>query len=136
VPLEVDHGRYYSTGKVSDPASLGLHERSFAVTLPFQRRTTVAAGQDEVYLGHPEAKAYLRINTQLLTLELEVGGDGAKLKIGAGATRGGARLDDEVTTSAAFNTWKDAVTAATAVPPMLGTLIGKISTASGKVDIE
>lgn len=135
LPLEQDHGNYFASGKIADPASPGLHERSFAVSLPFQKRKKVEAGEGQLYLGSAAGKMWLKMHAKQAWLEIEVGGDGAQIRIGFGAVLAAARATDPVGISGQMATWVSAVTAATFVAPLVGTTIGTITSGSDKTVI-
>lgn len=67
------------------------------------------------------------------TGSIGLGGDTPAL---GGAGKALARTEDPVTTSAAFDTWQAAVSAAVPVTPMAGTLIGIVQGSSQKVTAE
>jgi hypothetical protein len=137
LPLESDHANFLKSGKISDPATPRVHDRGLAVSLPFAFKKALAAAAGEIYLGHAGKSLYLKINRNTLVLELEVAGVGAKIKIGKGALKGAARLDDPVVMSGALMTYLTNLSAA--VPfaaPVPNMTIGTISGASGKVVIE
>jgi hypothetical protein len=134
LPLETDHTAFFASGKLSDPATPRLHDRALAVSLPFRVAKAVAAGEGDIYLGHPGKGLHLRINRDALLLELEVAGVGAKIRLGKAAVLGVARTTDAVGLSAAMQTWVTAVTVATAVPALIGTQVGVITGGSSIVE--
>jgi len=134
IPLETDHANFYASGKLSDPASPRVHERALAVSAPLRFLKAVAAGEGDVYLGHPGKGLHLRINRDALLLELQVAGVGAKIRLGKAATLGVARKTDAVGLSPAMATWVTAVTGVTLVPPLVGTQVGVITGGSTLVE--
>lgn len=136
VPLETDHNAFWKTGKVSDPTTPALHERSFAVSLTFRRKKQIAALEGQAYFGRPASGMHLRFDYKQKYAELEVSGEGAKIRIGFGAFRGGARKGDLIKLSPAMATWMSNVSGGVPVAPLVGDIIGEIETASEKVDIE
>jgi hypothetical protein len=136
VPLEADHSGWWKSQKVSDPTTPALHERSFAVSLTFKRKKQIAAMAGQAYFGRPESGMHLRFDYKQKYAELEVTGEGAKIKIGFGAVQGAARKGDLIKFSTAMSTWMSAVSAGVPVTPLVGNIIGEIETASDKVDIE
>ncbi len=110
--LESDHGNFLATGKISDPATPRVHDRSLTAVLPLAWRKAIAAAAGELYLGHPGKKLHIKINRDQLSIELDIAGVGAKIVLGAGATQGAARIGDGVTATAGFTTWANGVDAA------------------------
>lgn len=135
IPLESDHATFYSSGKISDPATQRVHDRGLAVAIPFAFRKAAQAIAGELYLGHPGKKLHVKIDREGLRIELDVPGVSGQIVIGAGATRAAARVDDEVVGTLGFSAWANGVDAALVLAmsenavPYTNT-IGKVATGS------
>lgn len=110
--LESDHANFYATGKISDPATPKVHDRSLSVVLPLAWRKKIAAAAGELYLGHAGKGLHFKINRDQLLIEIDIAGVGAKIVLGAGASQGAARIGDAVAATQAFTLWAQGVDAA------------------------
>lgn len=141
LPLESDHENFYSTGKISVPATQRVHNHGLAALLPFRWLQKVKALQGELWLGHAGAGVHVRINRDQFLLEFEAPAGTGRIDIGFGAELAAARVTDPVRETDAgltsFKLWRLGVDAALdlAGSPNLATfpvdgVIGKIHTGS------